>query len=107
MDDSEELMQAVWRSRAGFHAFTATIDLLGMTQFMKKEPSEARSRLNDLHQGFGDAMSLYPGGEAYRVCFAGDSIFVVREIEPDVDYRTFWPVFCGHLFAITGFLHTM
>ena len=40
--------------------------------------------------------------EDYRVCFAGDSVFVVREVEPQEQLADVWPNFCGHVFAITS-----
>jgi hypothetical protein len=85
----------------------ASVDLIGMKNLMARRPGEARARLDDLQQGFGEALIFYPGGEAYRVCFAGDSAFVVRELDPDADEGAVWTSFCGHIFALAGFLNDM
>jgi hypothetical protein len=74
---------------------------------MRKNPAEAQARLNDLQQGFGDALIFFPGGEDYRVCFAGDSLFIVKELSPDDDWIEHWPAFCGHLFAMASMLQDL
>lgn len=107
MELLDDLLAVVRRSREGFRAFAASVDLIGMKNLMATRPADARARLDDLQQGFGEALILYPGGEAYRVCFAGDSVFVIRELEPDMDEGTVWGSFCGHMFALAGFLHEM
>ena len=107
VQSDDEFWELMCRGRGGFQAFVATIDLLGMQAMMLKRPSEARARIDDLQQSFGGVLPLYPGGESYRVCFAGDSLFVVREIEPDADAPALWASFCGHVFALSCFLHTM
>ena len=43
----------------------------------------------------------------YRVCFAGDSVFVIREIEPEAQVAPIWASFCGHMFAVAGLIHEM
>jgi hypothetical protein len=95
------------RGRPGFNAFCTSIDLYGMKYTMRKNPREARARLDDLQQGFGYALTLFPGGEDYRVCFLGDSLLVVKELSPDDDWTDQWPVFCGHLFAMASILQDM
>ncbi|MBZ5727518.1 MAG: hypothetical protein LAP87_21285 [Acidobacteriia bacterium] len=80
--DVARILEMVRRDDEGFRALAASVDLIGTSCQMAHNPTEARARLNDLQQGFGEALHLYPGGEAYRVCFAGDFVFVVREIEP-------------------------
>lgn len=107
MEPEDEFLELIRRGRGGFQAFAATIDLLGIGALMVKRPSEARARLDDLHQGFGESLAFYPGGEVYRVCFAGDSIFIVRELEPHAEAAGPWASFCGHVFALAGFLHDM
>jgi len=95
------------RSRRGYQAFAASIDLIAMRSLMKLNPSEARQRVNDLQQGLGEALHFFPGGEHYRVCFAGDSAFVIREIDPDETSTLLWPIFCGHIYALASFMHEM
>jgi len=95
------------RGRPGFNAFCTSIDLCGIKCMMRKNLREARARLDDLQQGFGYALILFPGGEDYRVCFAGDSLFVVKELSPDDDWTKQWPIFCGHLFAMASMLQDM
>jgi len=103
----EDLLRSVDRCREGFQAFAATVDLVGIKNQMVKRRDEARARLDDLQQGFGEALSLFPGGGEYRVCFGGDSVFVVRELEPDADTGPRWAAFCGHIYALAGFLDDM
>ncbi|HWX42705.1 MAG TPA: hypothetical protein VN345_16250 [Blastocatellia bacterium] len=79
----ELLRELIVRGRAGFNAFCATIDLLGMSRMVTDDPTEARTRLDNLQQGFGDGLLLFPGGADYRVCFAADSLFVVKEFTPE------------------------
>jgi hypothetical protein len=107
MGPLDHLFGAVRRGGDGFRAFAASVDLLGMRDLMTKNRGEARARLDDLQQGFGEALDLYPGGDQYRVCFAGDSVFVIRELDPSADEGVAWASFCGHMFALTGFLHDM
>jgi hypothetical protein len=103
----EDLLRLVNRGRAGFQAFAATVDLIGIKDQMVKRKHEARARLDDLQQGLGEALWFFPGGEEYRVCFAGDSVFVVRELEPDADTGSLWASFRGHIYALAGFLDDM
>jgi hypothetical protein len=107
MSLEQDILKLVRRSRSGFKAFAATVDLLGMNEEMAERPFEARTRLDHLQQGFGEALVFYPGGDAYRVCFAGDSLFVVRELEPETEQADLWAAFCGHIFALACFLHNM
>jgi hypothetical protein len=74
---------------------------------MVKRKDEASARLDDLQQGFGGALSIFPGGEEYRVCFATDEVFVVRELEPGADAGPLWASFCGPIYALAGFLDDM
>ena len=70
MDDPslrEELFELIARGRRGFNTFFAIIDLLGIRSMMKSRIDEAHVRLDDLHQGFGDALIFFPGGEDYRL----------------------------------------
>jgi hypothetical protein len=106
MDDAR-IVEMVHRGAEGFWALAASVDLIGMSAQMVQNPCEARARLNDLQQGFGEALCLYPGGAVYRVCFAGDSVFVIREIEPEARVAPIWASFCGHMFAVAGLLHEM
>ncbi len=106
-DAFEDLLRLVNRLRHGFQAFAATVDLIGIKDQMAKRKHEVRSRLDDLQQGFGAALSVFPGAEKYRVCFAGDSVFVVREREPEADTGSLWASFCGHVYALAGFLDDM
>jgi hypothetical protein len=103
----EAVLRLVDRGREGFQAFAATVDLIGIKDQMVKRKHEARARLDDLQQGFGEALAFFPGGEEYRVCFAGDSVFVVRELEPGADTGSLWASFCGHIYALAGFLDDM
>jgi len=100
-DDFEtELLRRVERSRSGYRAFCATIDLLGVTRMLKDDPQEAMSRLNDLQLSFAHASLFFPSDAEERACFAGDSWFIVREIRPDDDEASLWKVFCGRIFAL-------
>lgn len=78
-----------------------------MQRMIRENPDEAQSRLDDLQQGFGDALVLFPGGEDYRVCFAGDSIFVVKELAPGEGRVERWPSFCGHVFALASVIQDL
>src|SRR5262249_33991081 len=42
-----------------------------------------------------------------RACFAGDSWFVIKELTPEENWIEHWPSFCGHIFALTSFMHNM
>src|SRR5260221_458324 len=99
---SDELLELAARGRQGFNAFCATVDLLGIRSMMKNRIEEAHARLNDLQVGFGDSLVFFPfpDGEDWRVCFAGDSLFVVKELSPDDNWIEYWPSFCGHVFAL-------
>ena len=106
--DSEfesQIVAEIKRSRRGYGAFAASIDLLATQALMKMNSHEARQRVNDLQQGIGEALQFFPGGELYRVCFTGDSVFVIREIDPDEHTPLLWPVFCGHIYALASFMH--
>jgi hypothetical protein len=74
---------------------------------MENNSSEVHSRLDDLQQGFGEALLFFPGGKDYRVCFAGDSLFIVKELLPEDNWINYWPTFTGHLFAIASLLHDL
>ncbi len=104
---TEELFELAARGRQGFNAFCATLDLYATQSLMRARIEEAHARLNDLQQGFGDALVLFPGGEDYRVCFAGDSLFIVRELSPDDSWTEHWPSFCGHIFALASVLQDL
>jgi len=68
-------------------------------------PEEVLSRLDDLQQGFGEAVAtFFPGGSDYRVCFLGDSVWIVKELSPQESQEELWPRFCGHLFAVSSLL---
>lgn len=90
------------RMRKGWTSYAATVDLLATSAMLEQNPHEAQARLNDLQQGFADGLEIFPGGEDYRVCFAGDSIFVVRELEPGTKSDHNWAQFCGHIYALTS-----
>jgi len=92
--------------RAGYKAFCAHIDLMATSLMIETKPDEALARINDL-KSFGDALFLFPGGEDYRVCFAGDSIFVIKELSPEQKIEALWPRFCGHIYALTSVTHDM
>jgi len=103
----DQLLRRVNRSRKGYTALAATIDLLAIRSMTSTDPREARQRLNDLQGGVSASITLYPGGADYRVCFAGDSVFLVQELEPEVDGTNAWANFCGHIFAISCLLNDM
>jgi hypothetical protein len=53
------------------------IDLLGAARLSLQNRHEAAARLNDLQGGFFDGLiDFFPGGDDYRICYAGDSVFV-------------------------------
>jgi len=103
----DEIFKLVSRSRQDFNAFCATFDLLGIRTMMKNDPDEAKAQLDDLQQGFGEALIFFPGGKDYRVCFAGDSLFIVKELSPEDNWIKHWPSFSGHLFAMASVLHNL
>lgn len=105
--DVAQVPEVAHRSAEGFRALAASVDLMGTSRQMAHNPHEARARLNDLQQGFGEALYFYPGGEVYRVCFAGDSVFVIREIELEAEVAPMWASFCGHMFAVACLIHEM
>lgn len=102
-----QIMADLKRSRRGYQAFAASVDLVATQALMKMNPHEARQRVNDLQQGVGEALQFFPGGEHYRVCLAGDAVFVIREIDTDEDSALLWPAFCGRIFALASFMHQM
>jgi len=93
--------------RPSHEAFCCSIDLLGLGDMLRDNPAEAASRLNDIQRGFGEAFLFFPGGSDYRVCFAGDSVFVVRELTPEDDRERAWSYYCGHLFAVCSILQEL
>ena len=66
------------------------------------DPREAQQRVNDVQQSVTDAVLFFPGAQHYRACFAGDSWFVVREVDPEEDAGSLWPGFCGHIYALAS-----
>lgn len=106
-DFENELQRRVERSRSGYRAFCATIDLLGVTRMLEKDPWEAMSRLNDLQQSFAHASLFFPSDAQERACFAGDSWFMVREVRPDEDEGGLWKLFCGRVFALVSIAAAM
>jgi len=80
--DWQQVFELTKRMMPDFRAFCASVDLLGVEEGIARDPEEAKQRLNDLQQGFGEALIFFPGGEDYRVCFVGDSLFVVKELTP-------------------------
>jgi hypothetical protein len=109
MDTSEEdFFRLIRRSRSGFQSFCAMIDLLGVARLTVQNHREAAARLNDLQGGFFDGLiDFFPGGDDYRICYAGDSVFVVEEIDPDSDWRAAWPKFCGHMYALSCLVNSL
>jgi len=103
----KELVAQVDRMRPGYEAFCCLIDLLGIRDMLLRSPSEASQRLNDLQQAFAEAFHFFPGGKDYRVCFAGDSVFVVKELPPEDHPEQAWPGYCGHLFAVCSILQNL
>ncbi len=103
----EQVLDRVNRMRPGHEAFCCSIDLLGLGDMLRDNPAEAASRLNDIQGAFGDALLFFPGGSDYRVCFAGDSVFVVRELTPKDDLEIEWSNYCGHLFAVCSILQEL
>jgi hypothetical protein len=97
-----ELRRHVERSLPGYRAFCATVDLLGVTRMLEDDPEEAMNRLNGLQRSFADATLLFPGDAQERACFAGDSWFIVREVQPGADEPALWKVFCGRMFALAS-----
>jgi len=98
---ADGFLDLVRRSRDGFRAFAASVDLIGIEHLLKARP-------NDLQQGFGESLEFYPGGREYRVCFAGDSLFAVLELEPQEENEaTLWAAFCGHLYALSAMMNAM
>lgn len=78
MDRSEKnFFRLIRRGRSGFQSFCAMIDLLGAARLSLQNRHEAAARLNDLQGGFFDGLiDFFPGGDDYRICYAGDSVFV-------------------------------
>jgi hypothetical protein len=109
MDTPEaDFFRLIRRSRPGFQSFCAMIDLLGVARLSIKNRREALERLNDLQGGFFDGLiDFFPGGDGYRICYAGDSVFVVEEIDPDSDWRVVWPRFCGHMYALSCLVNSL
>lgn len=107
LSDWNNILKIVSRSRKGFNAFCATLDLLGVRSMIKSNPIEAQARINDLQQGFGDSLVLLPGGQDYRACFAGDSLFIVKELQPEDNWIKHWPSFIGHVFAVASVLNDL
>jgi len=103
----EQVLDRVNRMRPGHEAFCCSIDLLGLGDMLRDNPAEAASRLNDIQRAFGEALLLFPGGDDYRVCFAGDSVFVVLELTPEDDREQVWSRYCGHLFAVCSILQDL
>jgi len=103
--DKSGLVELARRMRSGFQAFCASIDLYAFRSLIKSNPREALHRVNDLQRGFADALVSFPGGSDYRVCFAGDSVFVVKELQPEEKIEDLWPTFCGHIYGISSFLN--
>jgi len=56
-----EFAERLRRSRSGFHAFCAMVDLLGVSETMRVDPHEASSRLNDM-QGAAASLRLIVAG---------------------------------------------
>lgn len=107
MSFGDDVVKLALRRRRGYQSFCAVVDLLGVRAMLKKRPSEAGSRLNDLQKGFGEATFFFPGGSDYRACFVGDSWFVVKEVTPDEQAEELWPAFCGHIYALTSFIYEL
>src|SRR5688500_5436474 len=104
----EDFLRLIRRGRSGFQSFCAMIDLLGAARLSVQNRHEAAARLNDLQGGFFDGLiDLFAGGDGYRVCYAGDSVFVVEEIDPDSGWRAAWPRFCGHMYAISCLVNSL
>lgn len=104
----DDFLRLVRRSRPGFQSFCAMIDLLGVARLSTKNRHEAAARLNDLQGGFFDGLiDFFPGGDDYRICYAGDSVFVIEEIEPGSDWRAAWPRFCGHMYALSCLVNSL
>lgn len=102
-----KLRHRLVRSREGYRAFCATIDLLGVSQLLEQDPAEAMSRLNDLQLAFAHGTLIFPGDAQERACFAGDSWFFVREVAPDEDEPALWKAFCGRVFALVSIVAEM
>lgn len=98
----KQVLRRVNRSRLGYRALCATVDLLGVSRMWEEDPTEALSRLNDLQESFADATLLFPGDTQERACFAGDSWFLVREVLPEEDEAQLWEAFCGRVFALSS-----
>lgn len=104
----DDILRLVQRGRSGFQSFCAMIDLLGVARLSTQNRREAAERLNDLQGGFFDGLiDFFPGGDHYRICYVGDSVFVVEEIDPDSDWRAAWPRFCGHMYAVSCLLNSL
>lgn len=101
-DFEKEVLRRVERSRSGYRALCATVDLLGVTRMLEEDPYEAMSRLNDLQQSLANATLFFPNDAEERACFAGDSWFLVREVGPDEDEAQLWRAFCGRVFALVS-----
>jgi len=76
MDHEANLVEMVNRMRGGYQSLCAMVDLLATHDMLEKNRFETFARLNDLQQGFAESLVFFPGAEDYRVCFAGDSVFV-------------------------------
>lgn len=98
----DQVLALANRRRQGYMSCCLTVDLLGVKSILARDPHEAGVRLNRLQQGFADATLLFPGADKYRACFLGDSWFVVREIPPEESLSSVWPIFCGHVYALTS-----
>ena len=107
----EAIVLEAKRRQPGWHGFAASFDLvaigaqLNMGGDNAPKRAEAWQRINDLHLFFGEIFDFFPAPHKYSVCFAGDSIFVIQEIEPGIDFKELWPEFCGHMYALAGYIH--
>jgi len=92
------------RRRAGYKSCCAFIDLLGMTDLILNNIEEAQWRIDALHQGLVNSLDLYPSLNDSRASFFGDSIVILREIEPQEDLSEIYQEFCGYIFCINNII---
>lgn len=99
--------QMAQRKRSGYKSCCALIDLLGMTDLILKDIEEAQRRIDALHEGFVDAQDLYPGLEGCRASFFGDTVVVLKELEPEENLEEFYRKFCGYIFCLSNLIKWM
>ena len=103
--NADELFEMIRNTELYNKTFCASIDLLGIKSLIGKANTNLNTRLYNLYSSFHAAYTNYPLSEDIRVCYIGDSIWIIKEFSIEEEMQNNmedeWRSFCGQIYLMS------